>query len=123
MNHLDHLLIFKPIAATCKHGHEAHLFTTDGAQCSCGQWWCWAGTRDEIDYAHDQHLTYMKQREEQAEKYQSAREISLHELEWRGPNAAACRGCSWLVYGMDSSRIVAAFSSHRENVTKNASVR
>lgn len=116
MTPLDHLLIFRPITATCKHGHDAELFTTDGAQCSCGRWWCWAGTREEIDYSHDQHLAYVKQRDEKAKATHVAREINLHEIEWRGPNAAACKGCSWMVYGMDSSRLVAAFSNHKENL-------
>ena len=118
MNHTDHLLIWRPIVARCKHGHEAHLFTTDGAVCLCGKWQAWASTKKEIDYLHDRHLDFLKQQEEEQVKYQYQRDISLHELEWRGPRAGACRGCTWQVYNLDGPRIVAAHSAHMETVRR-----
>lgn len=121
MNHLEHLLIFRPIVARCMHGHEAHLFTTDGAQCSCGCWWTWASTREEIDYLHDQHLEYVKRQDAKTAEVRYYHHLDLHELEWRGPRAAACKGCPWQAYGMDASRIVEAFSNHKQTVREELS--
>jgi hypothetical protein len=118
LNHVDHLLIIRPVVARCYLGHEAHLFTTDGATCSCGKWSAWASTRKEIDYSHTMHLEFVKQQEQEQAVQQYQRDIGLHQLEWRGPKAGACRGCSWQVYGLDGPRIAEAHSLHRENIRK-----
>lgn len=77
-----------------------------------------ASTRKEIDYLHDMHLKFVKRQDEEKAVQRYERDISLHELEWRGPRAGACRGCSWQVYNLDGPRIVEAHSSHRETVRK-----
>jgi hypothetical protein len=113
-----HMLIVKAVLSQCHEGHVASRWTSDAGTCSCGKWECWTSERQEIDQAHDAHLAYVAKKQEQTFVQQRYRGVSLHELFFRGPDTASCKGCSWMVHGMDASRIREAFSHHLETVRK-----
>lgn len=114
-----HLIQYDYLTARTPDGDEVQRHTTKGATCTCGRWEAWSSDgQTELEQLHDQHLQYIKKKAEQTAIRQYQRDVNLHDLFWRGPNAASCKGCSWSVYGMDAGRIRDAFSNHMQTVRK-----
>ncbi len=115
-----HLLLFQPLIATCANGHEARRwYGSNTALCSCGGFEIAATHRDDVEEAHNVHVKAAQRRQEQVTLQQYQRDVSLHEIFWRG-EIASCKACSWLLVGMDRSRQREAFSHHLETVRREA---
>lgn len=113
MSNLDeHLLVFEYLGVTTAEGDVIQRHTTQGGKCLCG-WECWSKYRDEIEVMHDAHLAYIKQKHEETFVMQHMKDMSIHQIHWRGPNAAQCRGCSWYLTGPNGPMIQDAFMNHK----------
>ena len=111
-----HLLIFQPLIATCKDGHEVRRwYGGNQALCSCGGFEIAATHRDDVEEAYNVHVKAAQRRQEQVYIKQYQRDISIHEIFWKG-SIASCKGCSWMVYNLDRSRAIEAFSNHLETI-------
>ena len=114
-----HLLRYEPLTARCIQGHDAQRwYGSNQALCSCGEFEVSAKYREDIEQAHEVHVKAAHQRHERVALQQYQRDASLHELFFRGPDTASCKGCGWMVHGMDASRIREAFSNHLDSVRK-----
>lgn len=114
-----HLLRYEPLTALCIQGHDAQRwYGSNQALCSCGEFEVSAKYREDIEQAHEVHVKAAHQRQERVALQQYQRDVSLHELFFRGSDTASCKACQWMVHGMDASRIREAFSHHLESVRK-----